>query len=93
MNLTKWVKIRLKKITLNSIKDNKKFEINSVELLYSLPIDSFTMINDEKDNIYLAKIKKFYMTDLEINNNDLNEYTKKENSNTKNSILKVMIYY
>ena len=28
------------------------------------------------------------MTDLEINNNDLNEYTKKENSNTKNSILK-----
>ena len=81
-------KNKIKKITLNSIKDNKKFEINSVELLYSLPIDSFTMINDEKDNIYLAKIKKFYMTDLEINNNDLNEYTKKENSNTKNSILK-----
>ena len=81
-------KNKIKKINLNSIKDNKKFEINSVELLYSLPIDSFTMINDEKDNIYLAKIKKFYMTDLEINNNDLNEYTKKENSNTKNSILK-----
>ena len=29
---------------LNSIKDNKKFEINAVELLYSLPINSFTLI-------------------------------------------------
>ena len=51
-------KNKIKKITLNSIKDNKKFEINSVELLYSLQL-ILTMINDEKDNIYLAKIKSF----------------------------------
>ena len=37
---------------LNSIKDNKKFEINAVEILYSLPLNSFTLINDEKNNIY-----------------------------------------
>ena len=46
-------------IQLNSIKDNKKFEINAVELLYTLPVNSFTLINDDKDNIYLTKIKKF----------------------------------
>ena len=45
----------IQKIELNSIRDNKKFEINSVKLLYSLPINSFTLINDEKNNIYLAK--------------------------------------
>jgi len=45
------------KLLLNSIKDNNKFEINSVELLYSMPINSFTLINDEKNNIFLAKIK------------------------------------
>ena len=47
---------------LNSIKDNKKFEINAVEVLYSLPLNSFTLINDEKNDIYLAKIKKFQNT-------------------------------
>ena len=44
-------------IKLNSIRDNNKFEINSVQILYSIPINSFTLINDEKNNIYLAKIK------------------------------------
>ncbi len=44
---------------LNSVKDNNKFDINSVELLYSLPINSLTLINDEKNNIYLARIKDY----------------------------------
>ena len=43
-------------IILNSVKDNKKFDINSVEMLYSLPLKSITLINDEKENIYLTKI-------------------------------------
>ena len=51
-------KDKIETTKLNSIKDNKKFEINAVEILYSLPINSFTLINDEKNNIYLAKIKK-----------------------------------
>ena len=45
---------------LNSIKDNKKFEINAVEVLYSLPVNSFTLINDEQENIYLHCIY-FYL--------------------------------
>ncbi len=81
-------KNKIQKITLNSIKDNKKFEINSIQLLYSLPVNSFTLINDEKGNIYLAKIKKLYMSDIKMSNDDLNKYMNKENSNTKNSILK-----
>ena len=73
-------------IKLNSIKDNKKFEINAVELLYSLPINSFTLINDEEDNIYLAKVYKFE----NISNIDekLEEYKNKQNSNLKNTMLK-----
>ena len=45
----------IKKIKLNSINDNKKFEINSIKILYSLPINTFTLITDEKDNIFVAK--------------------------------------
>ena len=52
-------KNKIETIKLNSIKDNNKFEINAVEVLYSLPINSFTLINDENNNIYLAKIKSF----------------------------------
>jgi len=77
----------LESTRLNSIKDNKKFEINSVEILYSLPINSFTLINDEKNNIYLAKIKEF-QNEKKVNNDKLIEYTKKQNSNKKNTLLK-----
>jgi len=72
---------------LNSIKDNKKFDINAVELLYSLPVNSFTLINDDKDNIYLAKIIKFENEELNINGDKLKEYTNKQNSISKNTLL------
>ena len=76
----------IQKTSINSIKDNKKFEINSVELLYSLPLNSFTLINDEKNNVYVAKIKKF--TNKPIDDKKLQEYVNKQNSNIKNSMLK-----
>ena len=71
---------------LNSIKDNNKFEINAVELLYSLPEKSFTLINDEKNNIFLAKVIKF---ENELSDNEkISEYSNKQNSNIKNTMLK-----
>ena len=73
---------------LNSIKDNKKFDINAVEVLYSLPINSFTLINDEKNNIYVAKVKRFENELIDDKNDQLNQYTAKQNSNIKNSMLK-----
>ena len=73
---------------LNSIRDNKKFEINSVEILYSLPVNSFTLINDEKNNIYLAKIIKFHNEKINTQNDKIREYTNKQNSNKKNTLLK-----
>ena len=75
-------------LKLNSIKDNKKFDINSVEVLYSLQENSYTLINDEQNNVYLAKIKKFNNKIINENDDKFNEYANKLNSNTKNSILK-----
>ena len=53
--------LAIQSLKLNSIRDNNKFEINSVEMLYSLPVNSFTLISDENDDIYLAKIINFYI--------------------------------
>ena len=77
----------IKTAKLNSIRDNKKFDINAVKILYSLPINSFTLINDEKENIYLAKVKD-YQVELIDNNNEIIDYTNKQNSNLKNNMLK-----
>ena len=78
---------KIKNLLLNSIKDNKKFDIKAVELLYSLPVNSFTLINDEMSNIYLAKIKNFQNVTIE-NNDKIKEYESKQNSNLKNNMLK-----
>ena len=77
----------IKTTKLNSIKDNKKFDINAVELLYSLPKNSFTLINDEKENIFLAKVISFQNKTAE-NDKKMNEYINKLNSNLKNNMLK-----
>ena len=78
---------KIENFLLNSVKDNKKFDIKAVELMYSLPVNSFTLINDEMSNIYLAKIKNFQNETME-NNDKINEYTNKQNSNLKNNMLK-----
>jgi peptidyl-prolyl cis-trans isomerase D len=78
----------IQSLKLNSIKDNKKFEINSVQMLYSLPLKSITLINDENDNIYLAKINSYDNAKLQINSEDYDQYSNKENTRIKNTILK-----
>jgi len=79
---------KVKKLSLNSIKDNNKFEIDAVELLYSLPINSFTLVNDSKGNIYLVKIKDIKDQNFDINNENYQKYVNEQNTNNKNSILK-----
>ena len=78
----------LQTTTLNSIKDNKKFEINAVEVLYSLPINTFTLINDEKNDIYLAKIKEYQEIEMDNDSDEYKRYVDKQSSNSKNTLLK-----
>ena len=64
-------KDRIQFLTLNSIKDNKRFDINSVKTLYSLPINSYTLIYDEDKKVYLARIKNYKDVNLK---NDIDEF-------------------
>ena len=79
---------KIQSVLLNSIKDNKIFEINSVELMYSMPINSFVLISDERNNIYLAKIKGIQTENINTSEKIFEEYSLKQNTNNKNSILK-----
>jgi peptidyl-prolyl cis-trans isomerase D len=79
--------------TFNSIKDNKKFEINSVQILYSLPMGSFTLISDEENNIYLASVKELNHIKLEKNTENYKIFIDKENTRIRNSILQSYDYF
>ena len=77
----------IENLILNSIRDNKKFDIKAVKLMYSLPLNSFTLINDEQSNIYLAKIIR-RENEKDITEENLKEYATKESTNNRNTILK-----
>ena len=79
---------KMETLTLTSINDNEKFEANTVELLYSLPAGSFTLINDYLNVVYLAKIKNITNESIDLNNDMFKEYTEKQNTIMRNNILK-----
>ena len=76
-----------KYLSISSINDDDMFETNSVKMLYSLPINSFTLVNDKENRIYLVKLvsskrNKFNKTDENYIN-----FIKKQNTNTRKSII------
>ena len=74
-------------ITLNSIKDNKKFNINSVRVLYSLPVGSFTLINDDQNNIYLSKNESLSNETIDYESPEYKSFVATQLSNDRKNIL------
>jgi peptidyl-prolyl cis-trans isomerase D len=72
----------LKTISLNSINDHNTFEENSVKILYSLPINSFTLVSDKNNEIYLVKV--INSKDNPYSENDDNYLKFVQNQNTEN---------
>ena len=61
----------IKSVNIKSINDESLFDKDSIKLLYSLPKNSFVLITNNKNSIYLAKI-------TDILNKNLLENQKKE---------------
>ena len=81
-------KNKIKQIKLNSINDNNKFESNSIKILYSLPINSFTMIADSQNNVFVAKSVSYKVEDITKNSANFKKISIEESAQSKNSILK-----
>ena len=82
----------IEKIRLNSIKDINMFEINSVKILYSLPINTFTLITDNEENIFIAKIKSYEDISISENSNKFNAISNEASAENRNGILKSYDY-
>ena len=74
-------------LTLNSINDNNKFETNSVKILYSLPVNSFTLVNDKDDNIYLVKLASSKRNIFKRTDENYLKFANNQNTNSRKTIL------
>ena len=83
---------QVEKTQLNSIKDINKFENNSVKILYTLPINTFTLIADKEDNIFIAKVTKLEDTEISTDSNIFNTISNEASAENRNGILKSYDY-
>ena len=77
----------IENITINSINDIEKFESNSVKMLYSLPINSFTLVNDKENKIYLVKLVSTKKNTFSETDEDYLDFVNNQNTNTRKTIL------
>ena len=73
--------------SINSINDNELFEINSVKLLFALPLNSFALVNSIDDKIYLVKITGSNKNLFNEEDDDYKNFVNSEFTNTRKSIL------
>jgi len=73
--------------SINSVNDNMLFEINSVKMLFALPINSFAMVNSSENKIYLVKIVGSTKNLFDKENEDYKNFVNSEFTNTRKSIL------
>jgi len=82
----------VKKIKIDSLEDDKKFEINSIKVLYTLPINTFTLITDKKDNIFVAKILNYEDENISSNSEIFNAISNEASAQNRNTILQSYDY-
>ncbi len=77
----------IEKITLTSINDVKKFDEDSLNIIYSMPINSFVLVSDENNNVYIVKIVSENISNISENSESLSIYNEKSASDIKKDIL------
>ena len=77
---------------IESKNDDSKFEKNSVEVLYSMPLNTFTLVSDYNDNIFIAKTIKYETPAFSKNSKNFNAISNKASAENRNGILKSFDY-
>ena len=81
-------KENIKKYLINSKDDNKLFNIDSLNLLYTIPENDFLLIVDNEKNVYLTKIINFEYKKFENDLNVMNKFSMESEVLLKNNISK-----
>ncbi len=73
-------------LRISSIKDTSKFTSDSVNLLYSLSMNNFSLVSDEANNVYLVKIKNIYENNLTKNSEETKTFGNQTNIKIRDSL-------
>ena len=88
----KLAKDGVNKIKIKSIEDDKKFEINSIKILYSLSVNSFTLVGDDMGNVFIAKITGYEEESITNDSKEFKAISNEASAKNRNSILKSYDY-
>ena len=66
--------------TIKSLNDNSIFDKDSVSLIYSLPENSFVLLTNDNNKIFLANVNKIYTKNLPKNDIENSEYLEISNN-------------
>ncbi len=77
----------LLKLDVKTINDDATFDINSVKMLYTVPENSFTLVNDKDNNIFLVKIIDSKKNFFNKSDEDYVQFVKNQNTDNRKSIL------
>ena len=76
----------INKIILDSINDDKKFTNESIKILYAIPKNSFSLIADQNNNIYLAKTLNIYEQSIDKSSSDYTNYQEQADISMRDNI-------
>ena len=79
-------KNNIKSIVIENLNDDQVFDSDSVNLIYTLPNESFTLVTGEKNKVYLTRINNIYYSDMDKNVDNIKEYSTKSNNDIINDI-------
>jgi len=85
-DFSKLTKGTINNLKFNSIKDTNKFTIDSLKLIYSLGVNNFTLVSDNDNNVYLAKIKNVFENDIERKSKKIKKFSNRANSKIRNDL-------
>ncbi len=74
-------------VEIKTINDDATFDINSIKMLYTLPVNSFTLVDDKDNNIFLVKISDSKKNFFNKSDEDYVQFVKNQNTNNRKSIL------
>ena len=74
-------------VEIDTINDDSMFDINSIKMLYTLPVNSFTLINDKDNNIFLIKIAGSKKNFFNKSDEEYIQFVKNQNTDNRKSIL------
>lgn len=83
----------IKEVQINSLNDNSLFEKNSIDLIYSLPVDSYVLVGDNEKNIYILKIIDFINNSYIKNKDEKNVYKAISNNNISDDLYRSFDLY